>query len=209
MMVEMLPRGARLLGTVENNVWVESRSQRLEDRGCGLIVSSSKEGPDSVFQKELPDNEILIIIPFHPGYLTKELITKTNKLKLATSERNITAAEVSGSNVVAEHVLMSILLLVRKFTLAREMINNGDCRQLPLHKGTRNVQTTPRDHPWRTMSNPSSAGKGMVPHYSGTSLDAQMRYAMVSNPSSRASLDGTEQDPAIIVAGGSYATRNC
>lgn len=34
------------------------------------------------------------------------------------------------------------------------------------------VQPAPKDHPWRTMPN-----NGMTPHYSGTSLDAQRRYA--------------------------------
>jgi formate dehydrogenase len=34
------------------------------------------------------------------------------------------------------------------------------------------VQPAPEDHPWRTMAN-----NGMTPHYSGTSLDAQKRYA--------------------------------
>jgi formate dehydrogenase len=40
-----------------------------------------------------------------------------------------------------------------------------------------NVQPAPRDHPWRSMANPLGGGNGMVPHYSGTTLDAQIRYA--------------------------------
>ena len=40
-----------------------------------------------------------------------------------------------------------------------------------------NVQPAPKDHPWRTMKNPLGGGNGMVPHYSGTTLDAQIRYA--------------------------------
>lgn len=40
-----------------------------------------------------------------------------------------------------------------------------------------NVQPAPKDHPWRTMKNPIGGGNGMVPHYSGTTLDAQQRYA--------------------------------
>ena len=40
-----------------------------------------------------------------------------------------------------------------------------------------NVQPAPKDHPWRTMKNPLGGGNGMVPHYSGTTLDAQARYA--------------------------------
>lgn len=40
-----------------------------------------------------------------------------------------------------------------------------------------NVQPAPKDHIWRTMANPLGGGNGMVPHYSGTTLDAQLRYA--------------------------------
>ena len=53
---------------------------------------------------------------------------------------------------------------------------------------TPDVQPAPKDHPWRTMKNPlgrlasifeltAGGGNGMVPHYSGTTLDAQKRYA--------------------------------
>lgn len=40
-----------------------------------------------------------------------------------------------------------------------------------------NVQPAPKEHPWRYMKNPLNGGNGMVPHYSGTTLDAQLRYA--------------------------------
>jgi formate dehydrogenase len=75
--------------------------------------------------------------------LTADLIkNKAPKLKLcitagvgsdhvdlnAANEKKITVAEVSGSNVVsvAEHVIMDILLLVRNYTPAHEMIERGD-----------------------------------------------------------------------------------
>ena len=81
---------------------------------------------------------------FHPGYLTAERLAKAKKLKLAVTagigsdhvdlnaanETNggITVAEVTGSNVVsvAEHVVMTILLLVRNFVPAHEQIERGD-----------------------------------------------------------------------------------
>ena len=46
----------------------------------------------------------------------------------AAMERNIQVLEVTGSNVVsvAEHVMMNILLLVRNFVPAHEMIKRGD-----------------------------------------------------------------------------------
>ena len=46
----------------------------------------------------------------------------------AAVERNIQVPEVTGSNVVsvAEHVMMNILLLVRNFVPAHEMIERGD-----------------------------------------------------------------------------------
>lgn len=81
--------------------------------------------------------EVLITTPFHPGYLTADLIKKAKNLKLcitagvgsdhidlnAAVEHGIQVLEVSGSNVVsvAEHVVMSILLLVRNFVPAHEV----------------------------------------------------------------------------------------
>ncbi|WVF70891.1 hypothetical protein IAT40_005686 [Kwoniella sp. CBS 6097] len=129
----------RLLGTLENRLGI---ADWLKKEGHEFVVTDDKEGPDSVFQKELPDTEILITTPFHPGYLTADLIEKAKKLKLcvtagvgsdhvdldAANKKNITVAEVSGSNVVsvAEHVVMSILLLVRNFVPAHDQIVNDD-----------------------------------------------------------------------------------
>lgn len=335
----------KLLGTVENKLGI---ADWLKERGHELIVTSDKEGPNSVFQKELPTTDILITTPFHPGYLTKELIAKADKLKLAVTAgvgsdhidldaantRNITVAEVTGSNVVsvAEHVIMSMLVLVRNYTPAHEMIMRGDWKvsdvarntydlegktigtlgagrigyrvlqrlvafdpkellyydyaplpeaaakavdarrvekledflsqcdvvtvNAPLHDGTRNlinkdtlkyfkkgawlvntargaicnaddvraavesgqlngyagdvwnVQPAPKDHPWRSMLNPLGGGNGMTPHVSGTSLDAQARYAAGTKKIIESFLDGKEQNPAdVIVTGGQYATK--
>lgn len=81
---------------------------------------------------------------FHPGYLTAERLAKAKKLKLAvtagigsdhvdlnaanTTNGGITVAEVTGSNVVsvAEHVVMTILVLVRNFVPAHEQIQAGE-----------------------------------------------------------------------------------
>ena len=234
---------------------------------------------------------------------------------------------MSGSNVVsvAEHVVMSILLLVRNFVPAHEMIERGDwqvsdiarnafdlegkvvgtigagrigyrvlqrlkpfdCKELlyydyaplpdaagkaigarrvadlkefvaqcdvvtvncPLHEGTRglvntellksfkkgawlvntargaicdkdavaaalksgqifgysgdvwNVQPAPKDHPWRTMKNPLGGGNGMVPHYSGTTLDAQARYAAGTKSILENYLLNKPQEPQNIIVG--------
>ncbi|CAL1707318.1 unnamed protein product [Somion occarium] len=335
----------RLLGTVENQLGIR---EWLESQGHEFIVSDDKEGPDSVFQKNLVDAEVLITTPFHPGYLTADLIKKAKNLKIcitagvgsdhidlnAANERGITVAEVSGSNVVsvAEHVVMSILLLVRNFVPAHEMIERGDWQvsdvarnaydvegkvvgtigagrigfrvlqrlvpfntkellyfdyaplpehaakevkarrvedlkefvsqcdvvavNCPLHEGTRglvnaellkhfkkgawlvntargaicdkdavaaavksgqlngyagdvwNVQPAPKDHPWRTMKNPLGGGNGMVPHYSGTTLDAQARYAAGTKSILENYFKSSPQEPQnIIVEGGKYATK--
>jgi formate dehydrogenase len=49
-----------------------------------------------------------------------------------------------------------------------------------------NVQPAPADHPWRKMKHPLGGGNGMVPHMSGTTIDAQIRYSngtcLFSNP---------------------------
>lgn len=332
------------MGTVENKLGIEAW---LKEQGHELVVSSSKEGADSDFQKHLVDAEVLITTPFHPGYLTRDLIEKAPKLKLcitagvgsdhidlnAAVDHRIQVLEVSGSNVVsvAEHVVMSILLLVRNFVPAHEMIERGDwlvsavarnafdlegkvvgtigagrigyrvlqrlvpfdCAELlyydyaplppaaakavnarrvedlkdfvsqcdvvtvncPLHEGTRglvnaellkhfkkgawlvntargaicdkdavaealksgqlngyagdvwNVQPAPKDHVWRTVKNPLGGGNGMVPHYSGTTLDAQKRYADGAKKILENYIKGDAQDAQNIIVGlGKYET---
>lgn len=335
----------RLLGTVENQLGIR---KWLESEGHEYIVSDSKEGPDSDFQKHIADAEILITTPFHPGYLTGDLIAKAKKLKLcvtagvgsdhidlnAAVKNGIQVLEVSGSNVVsvAEHVVMSILLLVRNFVPAHEMIERGDwmvsdiarnafdlegkvvgtigagrigyrvlqrlmpfdCKELlyydyaplpeaaakavnarrvedlkdfvsqcdvvtvncPLHEGTLglvntellkhfkkgawlvntargaicdkdavaaalasghlngyagdvwNVQPAPKDHVLRTAKNVLGGGNGMVPHYSGTTLDAQARYASGTKSIIENYLSGKAQEPQNIIVGvGKYETK--
>jgi len=41
--------------------------------------------PDSLFERELPDAEVVISQPFWPAYLTAERIAKAKKLKLAVT----------------------------------------------------------------------------------------------------------------------------
>lgn len=335
----------RLLGTVENELGLR---EYLESLGHEYVVSDSKEGPDSDFQKHIVDAEILITTPFHPGYLTADLFERADKLKLcvtagvgsdhidlnAAVKKSVQVLEVSGSNVVsvAEHVVMSILLLVRNFVPAHEMIERGDwevsqiarnafdlegkvvgtigagrigyrvlqrlvpfdCKELlyydyaplpeaaartvnarrvedlkelvsqcdiitvncPLHDGTRglineellrhfkkgaylvntargaicdkdavaaalksghlngyagdvwNVQPAPKDHVWRTTKNPLGGGNGMVPHYSGTTLDAQKRYADGVKSILDNYLTGKSQEPQNVIVGiGKYETK--
>jgi len=52
-----------LLGTTENELGIR---KWLEDRGHTLVTTSDKEGPNSVFEKELVDAEIIITTPYAP-----------------------------------------------------------------------------------------------------------------------------------------------
>jgi len=338
----------RLLGTTENELGIR---KWLEDQGHTLVTTSDKEGENSTFDKELVDAEVIITTPFHPGYLTAERLAKAKKLKIAVTagigsdhidlnaanqtNGGITVAEVTGSNVVsvAEHVMMTILTLVRNFVPAHEMIERGewdvaaaakneydlegkvvgtvavgrigervlrrlkpfDCKELlyfdyqplkpevekeigcrrvesleemlgqcdvvtincPLHEKTRGLfnkeliskmkkgawlvntargaivvkedvaealasgqlngyggdvwfpQPAPKDHPLRYAKNPMGGGNAMVPHMSGTSLDAQKRYA----DGTKAILDEyfsgrhNYRPQDLICIGGDYATK--
>ena len=103
----------------------------LEAQGHTFVVTSDKDGPDSVFERELPDAEIVISQPFWPAYLTAARIAKAPKLKLAITagigsdhvdlqaamDRGLTVAEVTYCNSisVAEHTVMLILSLVRNY----------------------------------------------------------------------------------------------
>ncbi|KAL9098057.1 MAG: hypothetical protein Q9163_006206 [Psora crenata] len=337
-----------MLGTTENELGIRPW---LEEKGHTLVTTSDKEGENSKFDQELVDAEVIITTPFHPGYLTAQRLAKAKKLKLAVTagigsdhvdldaanETNggITVAEVTGSNVVsvAEHVVMTILALVRNFVPAHEQIQAGewnvaaaaknefdlegktvgtvavgrigervlrrlkafDCKELlyfdyqplrpdvekelgarkvdrledmlaqcdvvtincPLHEKTRGLfnkelishmkkgswlvntargaivvkedvadalqsghlrgyggdvwypQPAPKDHPLRYAKNPFGGGNAMVPHMSGTSLDAQKRYAegtkniLDSYFSGR--FDYRPED--LIVKDGDYATK--
>ena len=69
-----------LLGSVSGALGLR---KYLEDLGHTLIVTSDKEGEGSVFDRELPDADIVISQPFWPAYLTPERIAKAKKLRLA------------------------------------------------------------------------------------------------------------------------------
>jgi formate dehydrogenase len=113
----------------------------LQAGGHQLIVTSDKEGPNSVFERELPDADIVISQPFWPAYLTAERIAKAKKLKLAITagigsdhvdlqaaiKSGITVAEVTYSNSisVSEHVVMMILSLVRNYIPSYQWVIKG------------------------------------------------------------------------------------
>ena len=64
-----------------------------------------------------------------------------------------------------------------------------------------NVQPAPKTHPWRTMTNPLGGGNGMTPHYSGTTLDAQARYAEGTKEILANFFEGKPQQPANVIVG--------
>jgi formate dehydrogenase len=126
-----------LLGCVSGELGLR---KFLENQGHTLLVTSDKDGPDSVFERELPEADIVISQPFWPAYLTAERIAKAPKLKLAVTagigsdhvdlqaaiERGITVAEVTYCNSisVSEHVVMMILSLVRNYIPSYQWIVN-------------------------------------------------------------------------------------
>ncbi len=128
----------QLLGSVSGELGLR---KFLESQGHTLVVTSDKDGPNSVFERELPDADVVISQPFWPAYLTKERIAKAKKLKLAITagigsdhvdlqaamDRGITVAEVTFSNSisVAEHVVMMILALVRNYIPAYGWVIKG------------------------------------------------------------------------------------
>jgi formate dehydrogenase len=128
----------QLLGSVSGELGLR---RFLEDRGHRFVVTSDKDGPDSVFERELPDAEVVISQPFWPAYLTAERIAKAPKLKLALTagigsdhvdlqaamEHGITVTEVTYCNSisVAEHVVMLILALVRDYLPAHQWAVDG------------------------------------------------------------------------------------
>lgn len=53
----------RLLGTIENKLGLE---KWLKDQGHEFVVTDDKEGPNSTFQKEIVDADVLITYVAHP-----------------------------------------------------------------------------------------------------------------------------------------------
>jgi formate dehydrogenase len=130
-----------LLGSVSGELGLRAF---LESQGHTLVVTSDKdgEGPDgSVFDRELPDADIVISQPFWPAYLTPERIAAAKNLKLAVTAgigsdhvdldaaiaHGVTVAEVTYCNSisVAEHVVMMTLSLVRNYLPSHQVVLDG------------------------------------------------------------------------------------
>lgn len=128
----------QLLGSVSGELGLR---KFLESAGHEFIVTSDKDGPDSVFERELVDADVVISQPFWPAYLTEERIAKAKNLKIAITagigsdhvdlegaiECGITVAEVTYCNSisVSEHVVMMILSLVRNYLPSWEVVKAG------------------------------------------------------------------------------------
>jgi formate dehydrogenase len=127
-----------LLGSVSGGLGLR---KFLEGLGHTFIVTSDKEGPNSAFERALPDAEVVISQPFWPAYLTAERIAKAKKLKLAITagigsdhvdlpaaiKHGVTVTEVTYSNSisVSEHVVMMILSLVRNYIPSHQWVIDG------------------------------------------------------------------------------------
>jgi formate dehydrogenase len=136
-----------LLGSVSGELGLRFY---LEGLGHEFVVTSDKDGENSVFDQELADADVVISQPFWPAYLTAERIARAPQLKLAVTagigsdhvdldaaiDRGITVAEVTFCNSisVAEHVVMMILSQVRNYLPSHKWVIDGgwniaDCVQ--------------------------------------------------------------------------------
>lgn len=113
----------------------------LEGLGHTVVVTDSKEGEDSVLDRELPDADVVISQPFWPAYLTPARLNEAKNLKIAITagigsdhvdlataiEKGITVAEVTYCNSisVAEHTVMQVLALVRDYLPQYKIVVEG------------------------------------------------------------------------------------
>jgi formate dehydrogenase len=127
-----------LLGSISGGLGLRKFLKEMDHE---LIITSDKDGENSIFERELPDAEVVISQPFWPAYLTRERIAKAKKLKLAITagigsdhvdleaavESGLTVAEVTYCNSisVSEHVVMMILALVRNYIPSYQWITKG------------------------------------------------------------------------------------
>ena len=125
-----------LLGCAENALGLR---EMVEARGHELVALTD---PESELERHLKDVNVLIATPYWPAHVTRGRIEKASNLQLfltagvgsdhfdlaAAAERNVTVAEITGSNVVsvAEHVVMQMLILVRNYIPAyHEVVEGG------------------------------------------------------------------------------------
>ncbi len=125
-----------LLGCAENALGLR---EMVEAAGHELVALTDT---GTELENHLPTTDVLIATPFWPAYITRERIEQAPNLRLlltagvgsdhfdlaAAAERNITVAEITGSNVVsvAEHVVMQILTLVRNYISSyKEVVYGG------------------------------------------------------------------------------------
>ncbi len=77
-------KNKKILGCVENALglreWI--KENKLENR-LKLVVTSDKQGENSVAEKTLPEASVVISQPFWPCYLDQARIDKAKKLQLA------------------------------------------------------------------------------------------------------------------------------
>jgi formate dehydrogenase len=127
-----------LLGCVSGELGLR---KVVEDRGHTLVVTSDKDGPDSVLEREIVDADVVISQPFWPAYITSDIVAKAPKLKLAITAgigsdhvdlqaaiaNDITVTEVTYCNSisVSEHVVMMILALVRNYIPSHDWVLKG------------------------------------------------------------------------------------
>lgn len=127
-----------LLGSVSGELGLR---KFLESHGHEFLVTSDKDGPNSVFEHELADADVVISQPFWPAYLTAERLGRAKNLKLAITagigsdhvdlqaamDKGITVAEVTYCNSisVSEHIVMMILSLVRNYIPSYQWVVEG------------------------------------------------------------------------------------
>ena len=124
-----------LLGCAENALGLRDM---VEGAGHELVAITD---PGDELDSHLPDTNVIITTPFWPTYVTREKIDAAPNLQMVltagvgsdhvdlarAAERNITVAEITGSNVVsvAEHTVMQILTLVRNYFPSYDEVVSG------------------------------------------------------------------------------------
>ena len=127
-----------LLGCVSGELGLR---KFLEGKGHTLVVTSDKDGANSIAAREIVDADIVISQPFWPFYLTRELIEKGKNLKLAITagigsdhvdlqaamDNKVDVVEVTYCNSisVSEHIVMMILSMVRDYHNQHAIAKSG------------------------------------------------------------------------------------
>ncbi len=196
----------QLLGSVSGELGLR---KFLEEQGHTLVVTSDKDGPDSLLERELPNAEIVISQPFWPAYLTAARIaSRVNGAGLRRDHDQLPAAPRDRAFVQRHAHRQDETRRVHRQHRTRQDLRSGcDC-ECARERSTGRVRRRCLVPATGAAGSPlaDDAAPWNDPHISGSTLSAQTRYAAGTREILECWFSGRPiRDEYLIVHGGKLA----